>query len=84
MSSDKKIEQLSEAEAMAELERLANEIAKHDEAYHGQDAPLISDSDYDILRRPSVKTLRRVFQNSNAPIAPASALAQPQILALAK
>ena len=53
MSSDKKIEQLSEAEAMAELERLAKEIAKHDEAYHGQDAPLISDSDYDILRRRS-------------------------------
>jgi DNA ligase (NAD+) len=45
------VERLSESEAAAELALLAVEITKHDAAYHGQDAPLISDSEYDALRR---------------------------------
>ena len=32
-------------EAQVELEYLAKEIARHDEAYHTHDAPLISDLD---------------------------------------
>ena len=41
--------ELTEAEAAAELNRLAAEIGRHDELYHGRDAPEISDAAYDAL-----------------------------------
>lgn len=42
---------LTEAEAAAELEKLAGEIARHNRLYHGEDAPEISDAEYDALMR---------------------------------
>lgn len=42
---------LTEAEAARELERLAAEIARHDRLYHQQDAPEITDGEYDALVR---------------------------------
>lgn len=44
-------DQLTEAEAEAELAQLAAEIARHDARYHGEDTPEISDAAYDALTR---------------------------------
>ena len=44
-------DQLTEAEAANRLMRLAKEIARHDKLYHDQDAPEISDAEYDSLVR---------------------------------
>ncbi|MGA0827292.1 MAG: NAD-dependent DNA ligase LigA [Gemmobacter sp.] len=42
---------MTEAEAARELARLAPLILGADEAYHGADAPIMTDADYDALRR---------------------------------
>ncbi|MBD9623801.1 MULTISPECIES: NAD-dependent DNA ligase LigA [Ensifer] len=47
----KPVENLNETEAAEELAFLAAELARHDALYHGQDAPEISDADYDALKR---------------------------------
>lgn len=49
--SDKAVETLDRDEAAAELERLAGEIAEHDRAYYREDAPTVTDAEYDALRR---------------------------------
>jgi DNA ligase (NAD+) len=47
----KGIEKLTSAEAEKELDRLARDIAEADRRYHAEDAPSISDAEYDALRR---------------------------------
>ena len=42
---------LTEAQAEAEIERLAAEIGAHDRRYYQEDAPTVSDAAYDALRR---------------------------------
>jgi DNA ligase (NAD+) len=42
---------LNEVEAKAELRRLAAEIAEHDKRYYQDDAPKVSDAEYDALRQ---------------------------------
>ncbi|MBI1172092.1 NAD-dependent DNA ligase LigA [bacterium] len=48
---DKPVEDLTEAEARAELARLAKALTEANTAYHTLDAPEISDADYDALKR---------------------------------
>ena len=42
---------LTKAQAKVELKRLALEIESHDKHYYQDDAPKISDADYDALRK---------------------------------
>jgi DNA ligase (NAD+) len=49
--AEKPVETLTEAEAKAELGRLAEAIAAANTAYHALDAPEISDAEYDALKR---------------------------------
>jgi DNA ligase (NAD+) len=44
------VDKLTEEEAAAELKRLAQEMSAHDFAYHQNDAPEISDAEYDALK----------------------------------
>ncbi|HEX8622206.1 MAG TPA: NAD-dependent DNA ligase LigA [Allosphingosinicella sp.] len=48
-----------EAEAAAELEHLAAEIARHNRLYHTDDAPEISDAEYDALVRRNAELERQ-------------------------
>ena len=45
------IKSLSEAQARREHARLGEEIGAHDRRYYTEDAPTVSDADYDALRR---------------------------------
>ena len=45
------VDQLNATDARAEHGRLAEEISAHDRRYYQDDAPTVSDSDYDALRR---------------------------------
>ncbi|MGA7712687.1 MAG: NAD-dependent DNA ligase LigA [Rhizomicrobium sp.] len=51
MTALKPIDKLTAADAKAELERLARALAEHDRAYYLDDAPKVSDADYDKLRK---------------------------------
>jgi DNA ligase (NAD+) len=45
------VDTLTKAQAKIELKRLALEIESHDKSYYQQDAPKISDAEYDALRQ---------------------------------
>lgn len=47
----KNVDALTREEAAQTLAELAEQIARHDQLYHQQDAPEISDAEYDELRR---------------------------------
>lgn len=51
MSADTPIDDLTQDAARAELARLAQLLADANTAYHTQDAPRMSDADYDALKR---------------------------------
>ncbi len=51
MTKPKEPKKLAFAQARAEHARLGEEIARNDERYYREDAPVISDAEYDVLRR---------------------------------
>src|SRR5664279_5442009 len=51
--------ELTQAQAKAELARLAAEIATHDKRYYQQDKPTVSDADYDALRERNAAIEKR-------------------------
>src|ERR1700693_4851892 len=74
-SSSRAPDALSEAQAKAEHARLADEIAEHDRRYYQDDAPSVSDAEYDALRKryaaiearfPQLRTLESLTQRVGA------------------
>ncbi len=53
------VEALNEEQAAEELARLAAEIADHNRYYHTDDRPVISDADYDALKRRNLEIEQR-------------------------
>src|SRR5271154_3019035 len=73
--SEPSVEDLSEKQAKAEHARLSVEIAEHDKRYYQNDAPTISDAEYDALRKrygaiearfPDLRTLESLTQRVGA------------------
>jgi DNA ligase (NAD+) len=50
-TADMPVEQINVFEAQGELQRLADAIAEADQKYHQDDAPELTDAEYDALRR---------------------------------
>ena len=50
-AEEAKVSDLTEAQARAELDRLAEALTRANRAYHTEDAPEISDADYDAMKR---------------------------------
>jgi DNA ligase (NAD+) len=81
--NDTAVEELTEKQAKAEHARLAAEIAEHDRRYYQEDAPTVSDAEYDRLRKrytaiearfPQLRTLEGLTQRVGA--APAARFAK--------
>src|SRR5438045_8443516 len=60
---------LTKAQAKVELKRLTLELERHDKAYYQDDAPKISDAEYDALRKRfnAIEARYPEFVNSDSP-----------------
>jgi DNA ligase (NAD+) len=76
MNDVKPVEALSPAEARQELDRLAQQIAEANRAYHTEDAPEITDADYDALRRRNAAIEAR-FPDLKRPDSPTGQVGAP-------
>ena len=78
------VENLTEAEATEELTRLADELAAHDLHYHREDAPVISDADYDALkqRNSAIEARFPTLVRENSPSQRVGATASEQFSAV--
>ena len=64
---------MTEAEAANELMRLARKIARHNRLYHAEDAPEITDAEYDALVRRNAE-LEAAFPHLIRPDSPSAAV----------
>jgi DNA ligase (NAD+) len=83
MTTQTTVEEITEAEAAEELAALAAEIARHDRAYYEHDAPLVSDAEYDALRRRNA-TIEARFPQLIRPDSPSSRIGAAPASAFAK
>jgi DNA ligase (NAD+) len=69
MAEPRPVAELTPEEAHAELAALAAAIAVADEAYHGRDAPQITDAEYDALKRRNAEIETRFpeFRRADSP-----------------
>jgi DNA ligase (NAD+) len=77
------VKDLSLAEAKAEVARLTAEVSEHDRHYHQEDAPIISDAEYDALRIRLVK-LEEQFPELVSPDSPTGRVGAPALEKFAK
>src|SRR5690349_11552040 len=82
-SSPSMADTIGEADAANRLMRLAKEIARHDRLYHDQDAPEISDAEYDALVREN-RELEERFPRLVRTDSPSKRLGAAPTTALAK
>ncbi len=80
---DKPAGDLTPIEAAAELERLAREISEHDRHYHVEDAPVISDAEYDALSRRN-SAIEARFPDLVHPDSPSQRVGAPPAAGFAK
>ncbi len=76
-------DQLSEAAAAAELVRLSGLLASANRAYHTDDAPDLSDAEYDRLKRRSARVEAR-FPHLKRPDSPTDQIGAPLAEGFAK
>ncbi|EEX10878.1 DNA ligase, NAD-dependent [Ruegeria lacuscaerulensis ITI-1157] len=69
MSNPIPVQELTEDQAKEELARLASALLRANELYHGQDAPEISDAEYDALKRRNLEIEAR-FPHLKRPDSP--------------
>jgi DNA ligase (NAD+) len=58
-TAQRPVDALTVEEAPAEIARLTEEVRRHDRLYHQEDAPEVSDAEYDALRRRLIALERR-------------------------
>ncbi len=74
---------LSREDAKQQWQKLAKEIRRHDALYYQQDKPIISDAEYDVLRR-KLEDIEKQFPELQTPDSPTQKVGAPPLEKFAK